>query len=292
MHSISEGPPPSRAFAKRGLRRAKHDVGVVAVDDDALEAVARRAVGGGMLDRRHLADRRVFHVEVVLADEDDGQLPDGGEIERLVECADVGGAVAEEADRDILFAEILRAPGRAAGDRQMRADDGVGAEHVVLDRGQMHRAALAAHEPDVAQHQLAEHAFHRGAARQGVSVSAIGAEGFVALAHGDAKSRRDGLLPERKMARALDQVLQEEIVGALLAIANFDLKAKQLQPLFDADVVVARRFDRAAALCSDAISQLPTHLLYGATLPHRRGAANRKHSQNEYCPVTRRRSDI
>jgi hypothetical protein len=31
------------------------------------------------------------------------------------------------------------------------------------------------------------------------------------------------------MARALDHVLQKEIEGALLAIANFDLETKQLQ---------------------------------------------------------------
>ena len=125
---------------------------------------------------RHLADRRVFHVEIVLADEDDRQFPDHREIQRLVESADIGGAVAEEADRHIARAEILRPPGGAAGDRQMRADDGVGAHHAMLDRGQMHRAALAAHQAVVAQHQLAQHLLHRHAARQRVGMAAIGAE--------------------------------------------------------------------------------------------------------------------
>ena len=74
-----------------------------------------------------------------------------------------------------------------------------------------------------------------------MGVSAIGAKGFVTLAHGDAESCGDGLLPERKMARALDQILEEEIIGAFFAIANFDLQAEQLQSLFNADVVIARR---------------------------------------------------
>jgi hypothetical protein len=56
------------------------------------------------LHRRHLADRRVFHVEIVLADEDHRQLPDRGEIQRLVERADIGRAVAEEAHRDVVLA--------------------------------------------------------------------------------------------------------------------------------------------------------------------------------------------
>ena len=102
----------------------------------------------------------------------------------------------------------------------------------------MHRAALAAHQADVAQHQFAEHSLHRRAASERVSMAAIGAERLVALAHGDAEARRDCLLSDRQMAGALDHVLQEEIVGALLAVANFHLEAEELQPAFKADVVV------------------------------------------------------
>ena len=46
-------------------------------------------------------DRGVLHVEVVLADEDDRQLEHRGVVERLVEGADVGRAVAEEAHGDL-----------------------------------------------------------------------------------------------------------------------------------------------------------------------------------------------
>ncbi len=118
MHSISDGPSPARAFRKGSLRGAIDLVGIVAVNDNALEAIGGGAIGRRVFDRRHVADRRVFHVEIVFADEHDRQLPDRGEIERLVERADIGGAVAEEADRDVLVAFILRAPGGAAGDRE------------------------------------------------------------------------------------------------------------------------------------------------------------------------------
>jgi hypothetical protein len=47
-------------------------------------------------------------------------------------------------------------------------------------------------------------------------------------------------LPDRQMTRALDHVLQEEIESALLAIANFDLKAKQLETTIQAYVVVLK----------------------------------------------------
>jgi hypothetical protein len=43
---------------------------------------------------------------------------------------------------------------------------------------------------------------------------------------------------KRKMARAFDQVLQEEVVGALLAFAQLDLQAVQSEPRLLADIVI------------------------------------------------------
>ena len=102
----------------------------------------------------------------------------------------------------------------------------------------MHRAALAAHQADVPQHQLAEHSLHRRAASERMRVAAISAERLVALPHRDAEARRHGLLPDRQMAGALDHVLQEEIERALLAIANFHLEAEEPEATVKADVVV------------------------------------------------------
>ena len=84
----------------------------------------------------------------------------------------------------------------------------------------MHRAALAAHQAVVALHQFAQHLLDRHAARQRVGVAAVGAERQVALLHGGGEARRHRLLAERQMARALHQVLQEQVVGALLGLAD------------------------------------------------------------------------
>ena len=102
----------------------------------------------------------------------------------------------------------------------------------------MHRAALAAHQAIVALHQLAQHLLDRHAARQRVGVAAIGAERQVALLHRAGEARRDGLLAERQMAGALHEVLQEQVVGALLGFAEHDLDAVKFEPRFLADVVV------------------------------------------------------
>ena len=175
---------------------------------------------------------------VVLADEDDRQLPDRGKVQRLVERPDIGGAVAEEADGDVVVTLVLRAPRGAAGDRQMGADDGVGAHDAVLGRGQMHRAALAAHEAVVALHQLAEHLLDRDAAGERVGVAPIGAEAEVARPHGHGKAGRDRFLSERQVAGALHQVLQEQVIGALLRLPDGELGAEEVEPHLLADIVV------------------------------------------------------
>ncbi len=102
----------------------------------------------------------------------------------------------------------------------------------------MHRAAFAAHQAVVALHQLAQHLLDRHAARQRMGMAAIGAETKVALDHGLGKAGGNRLLAEREMAGALDQILQEQVVGALLRLAQAHLRTVQRQALFLADIVV------------------------------------------------------
>ena len=126
------GSAPARA---RPLDRAKRGVGddgeIVAVDD-----LARHGIGAGARRRRcaTAVERAIddrHRVLVVLADEDDRQLPDRGEVERLVESALVVGAVAEKGDRDRALSPPLGAERRADRDRQAAADDAIGAEIAV-----------------------------------------------------------------------------------------------------------------------------------------------------------------
>jgi hypothetical protein len=53
-----------------------------------------------------------------------------------------------------------------------------------------------------------------------MGMPAIGAEGEITLDHGSGKAGRHRLLPEREMAGALDQVLQEQVEGALLRLTD------------------------------------------------------------------------
>ena len=170
-------PVPGARLLVCGKRGAINRIGIIAVDHNARQSVGCGAIGRRMLHRRDFADRRIFHVQIVLAHEDHRQLPHHGEIQRLVKGPDIRGAVAKETNRHVLLSLVLRAPGGAAGDRQMRANDRIGAHDAVLDRGQMHRAALAAHQPNVTLHQFAQHFGDCDAPRQRVGVAAICAKG-------------------------------------------------------------------------------------------------------------------
>jgi hypothetical protein len=71
-----------------------------------------------------------------------------------------------------------------------------------------------------------------------MSMASISAEGLVALSHGDAETGRDRFLSDRQVTGAFDQVLKKKVVSPLLAVPNLDLKSEELEPVFEADVVV------------------------------------------------------
>ena len=142
--------------------------------------------------RRQLLVGRVFVVEVVLADVDDGQLPQRRHVHDLVDQALAERAVAEEADRDLVRAAHLGRQGRAGRDAGAAADDRVRAEVAGVLVGDVHRAAFA---PAVARRlaqQLGKHAVDRRAFGQAMAVAAVRA--------GDVSSRRSASQTPTAMA--------------------------------------------------------------------------------------------
>src|SRR5262249_56103202 len=87
-------------------------------------------------------------------------------------------------------------------------------------------------------HQLAKDLLDRDSAGQRMGVPTVGAETEVAGFHGGGKAGGDGFLTEGQVACAFDQVLQEQVVCALLRLADGDLRLVETQPHLFADVVV------------------------------------------------------
>src|SRR5712671_7842895 len=72
-------------------------------------------------------------------------------------------------------------------------------------------------------------------------MAAVGAEGVVVLVHRRGEPGCDRFLAEREVTRALDQILQEEIICALFGVADFDLQLEQAQPRRLGDLLAALR---------------------------------------------------
>ena len=147
-------------------------------DAEALGA-RRRALAG-----RHGTRARGGGKAVVLAHEQDRQLPHAGPVQPFQERPAVDGAVAEDAGDDfpaLLQAHRMR---RAHRDQDVGADHAVGAEHADLEVGDMHGAALAVAGAALAPEQLAHHGERVGTLGDGVAVAAVGREQ-------DVGSRRD-----------------------------------------------------------------------------------------------------
>ncbi len=192
---------------------------VVAVDDLARHAVAGRAIGE-ILDRALGAPVGRERELVVLADEDDGQLPGRSQVHPLVRCALPGRAVAEERERRLVGAAQRRGQRGAAGVGDPGADDAVAAEDVEREIGDVHRAA----EPLAVARPLAEHLGHHpvqvGAGGDQVAVRAVVADEVVGLAHHAGRADGDRLLADAAVRRPEDHALLEQRRGALLEGAN------------------------------------------------------------------------
>ena len=127
----------------RPLRLAVDGEHVGAVDDDALEAVAGRAVGDALACVLEVRRGGVGPV-VVVADEDDRQPAHAGEVHTLVRVPSGRRAVAEPGDRDAALASDLegeRGPDCDRKHRRQMADHGDEPEVLV---GEMDVAILSA----------------------------------------------------------------------------------------------------------------------------------------------------
>src|SRR5205823_459990 len=125
-----------------------------------------------------------------------------GQVGALVQDALVQGAVAEEADRDLVGAPDLRRQGRAGRDAHPAADDAVGPEDAPVDVGDVHAAALALAVAGRLAEQLSHHQLDVAALGDAVAVAAVGAGDEVVLAQGGAGADPDRLFADVGVAGA------------------------------------------------------------------------------------------
>ena len=214
------GPSPDRA-RPNGLRdRLADDDDVVAVDDAGGDVVGGRSVCCRVVDRGDGVDRRVLHVEVVLADEQDRQLPDRGEIERLVERPDVRRTVTEEGDGDLVGAAQLRRPGGAAAIGRCAPTIAYDPSIPLSARVRCIEPPFALQAPVALLISSARHSAGRRTTGDRVVMAAVGRDHVVVVAQGRARADGNRLVPRGEVRRALDQAGHEQVVGSLLDAAD------------------------------------------------------------------------
>ena len=153
---LDPGPGPLHGLAHR------HHVHAVDLDRGHREPLSPRAEPRLA---RGLGDVGGDAVEVVLDEEDDGQVVEGGHVEGFVGRAVLHRAVAEEGDGEVAALPQLLGQRVAHRLRRVAADDGVGAEHAGLVPAHVHGAAapaaIAWREPHDLGHGAAHHLLHR-----------------------------------------------------------------------------------------------------------------------------------
>ena len=191
--------------------------------------VVRRAALVDVLDGRRALERRAHAVPVVLDHVDDGQLPEAGHVERLVEGAGVHDRLAHEADAHLIAAAVLDGEADAGGERDVPADDAVAAEEVHAAVEHVHRAALAVRAAVDAAEQLGHHGARRDAAHERLAVVAVRGDDVVVGPQRGLRARAHGFLSDVQVAEAADLAQRVRLGGAFLEAALEQHVVQQLQ---------------------------------------------------------------
>jgi hypothetical protein len=212
------------------VRRRAHRQHVVAVHDHAGHVVGRR-VRRDVRARVLHADGVVGGVLVVLADENDRELPHRRDVEGLLELALGGGAIAEEARGHI--APLLQLSGQrgATRDGQPAAHDAIGPQHPHGEVGDVHGPAPALAVPVDAAKQLGHHPPDVGPLGDAVPVATMGAGHPVAHGQGRAHPDRHRLLTHVGVHGAVDLAGDSERDGQLVELPDQDHGAQYASQL-------------------------------------------------------------
>src|SRR5882757_1425667 len=209
------GPAPGDRLVAGGLDGAD----IHAVDLGARDVEGDAALGEIGL-RGRTGHRGAHGVAVVLDDIDHRQLPQLRHVEALIDLALVRGAVAEIGQADEIIAAIAVGEGEASAERDLRADDAMAAEEVLLLAEHVHGAALAPRIAAAASGEFGHHAFGVHAAGQHMSVITVPGYDLIALLQGHLHADDDGLLADIEMAETADRPHAVELAGLFLEAAD------------------------------------------------------------------------
>src|SRR5262249_5067235 len=143
-----------------------------------------------------------------------------GHVEAFVDRALIDSPFSEIAHADPVEPAVLDGKADARGQRDVAADDGVPAQESELGIEEVHRAALAPGASGGLAQELGHRPCGAHAARERMTMVAIGRDDIIALAQYADRPDRDGLLAAVLVKEASDLPLLIEHLGPLLEAAN------------------------------------------------------------------------
>ena len=208
-------------FAKRIVHR--EEVGAVTAPD--LHAERLGAAGDVASGAHRIVDAGVLGIVVVLEHEDRRRLGDDGQVHRLEGGTLIAGAVPRKRDGDRQLAfriwpVDLVGDRRTHRDRRARADNAVGAQHALVDVGDVHGAALAVAQAFLASPDLLHHPFDIAALGEAMAVAAMGRDDLVSVGQMLANAHRDGFLPAIKVGETGDLAALDLFMKTFLEFAD------------------------------------------------------------------------
>ena len=159
-------------------------------------------------------------VEVVFADEDHRQVPDGGHVHAFVESALGHGAVAEEAGDHLAALLHLEGQRHAGGHGNAAGDDGDARDHALGHVADVHAAAFALAAAGGGAEQFVEQFLHAEPLGQGVPVPAERRSDEIVAAEGGADAHGGRLLALALVDRAGHDAFQEEKLDPVFELAG------------------------------------------------------------------------
>ena len=208
-----------------------HGLDIVAIDRLARHGVRRSPVG----DPLDLLVRGAGHevgVAVVLTDEDRRHLPQRRHVERLVEDADVGGAVAQEGHRDAVEALHPARQRRSGRDGDAGPDDPVRPQDPEVEVGHVHRPALSAAVARRLPVQLGEEPGQISTLGKDVTVPAMGRGEVIVGAQRRAHAGRGGLLADVGVDEPRHSPGREQLYQTFLRLPDQDHDPVHAEQLF------------------------------------------------------------
>src|SRR6185437_154242 len=189
----------------------------------AVHRLTAKAVGGspvryaGILHHEIHVGRRA--IQVVLADEDDRQIPDGRHVDALVKRALGNRAITEEAGHYLVLFAHLERERHSRGERDSAGDDGDAGNHSFRHVADMHRAAAALAASRLGAKELIEELLCRQALRKRVTVAAKRRSDPVLRSKRGADPDRRGFLPLALVNGPGHRSFEEEEFHGLLEFA-------------------------------------------------------------------------